>query len=181
MRGEVNHPEMPMKEVTEYRKTIESFSGMTPRQARAFWKDLFFGDENGNKKNYDAPIGAEVHEILKNKQNGLDREKEVGEELKKKYPPEEGYQIIREVYLRNKDGDIVKDDKTDTARRIDYVVVKDGKVVDSIEVTSKTADKSEQTAREDRIRDAGGNYIKDKNGDLVEMPSTVHTRIERRE
>ncbi|MCM1097244.1 MAG: hypothetical protein NC427_04175 [Ruminococcus flavefaciens] len=126
-------------------------------------------------------IGAEIHEILKNKQDGLDREKEVGEELEKQYPPEKGYQIIREAYLRNKDGDIVKDDKTDTARRIDYVVVKDGKVVDSIEVTSKTADKFEQTAKEDRIRDAGGNYVKDKNGNLAEMPSTVHTRIERRE
>ena len=62
-----------------------------------------------------------------------------------------------------------------------FIVVKNGKVVDSIEVTSKTANKTEQSAKEERIRDNGGNYIRDNNGNLVEIPSTVHTRIERRD
>lgn len=61
------------------------------------------------------------------------------------------------------------------------MVVKDGKVVESIEVTSKTADKTEQTAKEERIRDNGGNYVKDKDGNLVEIPADVHTQIERRD
>ena len=98
-----------------------------------------------------------------------------------KYPENKGYKIESETYLRNKDGNIVKDDKTGEARRIDFVVTKDGKAVDSIEVTSKTADKTEQSAKEDRIRENGGNYIKDSNGDLIEIPKDVHTRIERRD
>ena len=134
-----------------------------------------------NIKNYDRPIINEVKEAIKNKMDGLAREKEVFEELNSKYPPEKGYQIVSEVYLRDKDGNIVKDTVTGEARRVDFMVVKDGKVVDSIEVTSKTADKSEQSAKEERIRDNGGNYIRDNNGNLVEIPSTVHTRIERRD
>lgn len=134
-----------------------------------------------NIKNYDRPIVNEVKEAIKNKMDGLAREKEVFEELNSKYPPEKGYQIVSEVYLRDKDGNIVKDTVTGEARRVDFMVVKDDKVVDSIEVTSKTADKSEQSAKEERIRDNGGNYIRDNNGNLVEIPSTVHTRIERRD
>ena len=134
-----------------------------------------------NIKNYDRPIVNEVKEAIKNKMDGLAREKEVFEELNSKYPPEKGYQIVSEVYLRDKDGNIVKDTVTGEARRVDFIVVKNGKVVDSIEVTSKTANKTEQSAKEERIRDNGGNYIRDNNGNLVEIPSTVHTRIERRD
>ncbi|ATV69034.1 hypothetical protein [Fusobacterium pseudoperiodonticum] len=137
-------------------------------------------NENNTNK-YDKPIVNEVKEAIKNKMDGLAREKEVAEELKSKYPPEKGYQIVSEAYLRDKDGNIVKDTVTGEARRVDFIVVKNGKVVDSIEVTSKTANKTEQSAKEERIRDNGGNYIRDNNGNLVEIPSTVHTRIERRD
>ena len=44
---------------------------------------------------------------FKNKQDGLKREREVVEELKEKYPEKEGYSIISEAYLRDKDGNIV--------------------------------------------------------------------------
>lgn len=125
--------------------------------------------------------GTEDNPPIQNKQDGLRREAEVEAELQEKYPPEDGYSIEQEVYLRDKDGNIVKDPVTGEARRIDFVVIKDGVVVDSIEVTSKTADKSEQSAKEARIRDAGGNYIKDSAGNLVEIPATVQTRIERRD
>lgn len=131
------------------------------------------------------PLSREIYPqpeyLLKNKEDGLRRETEVEKELKEKYPESEGYTIEKEVYLRDKDGNIVKDPVTGEARRIDFVVVKDGKVVDSIEVTSKTADKTEQSAKEDRIRENGGNYIKDSNGNLVEIPSDVKTHIERRD
>lgn len=118
---------------------------------------------------------------IQNKQDGLRREAEVEADLSELYPPEDGYTIEQEVYLRDKDGNIVKDPVTGEARRIDFVVIKDGVVVDSIEVTSKTADKTEQSAKESRIREAGGSYIKDSNGNLVEIPATVQTRIERRD
>lgn len=133
-----------------------------------------------NEDNYDSPIIKEV-KAIKNKLDGLAREKEVAEELEEKYSDKEGYQIVSEAYLRNKDGDIVKDSVTGEARRVDFMVVKDGKVVDSIEVTSKTADKTEQTAKEERIREIGGNYIRDNEGNLVEISSNVHTHIERRD
>ena len=124
----------------------------------------------------------ETRDPIQNKADGLAREQEVNEELKEQYPPEQGYEILSEVYLRDKDGNIVKDPVTGKARRIDFVVIKDGKVVDSIEVTSKTADKTEQTAKENRIREAGGNYIYDRDSDrLIKIPDNVHTRIERRD
>ena len=119
--------------------------------------------------------------LIKNKEEGLRRENDVETELREKYPEKDGYNIESEVYLRNKDGNIVKDEKTGEARRIDFVVTKDGKVVDSIEVTSQTADKIEQLSKENRIRENGGNYIKDSNGNLIEIPKDVHTRIERRD
>ena len=128
-----------------------------------------------------ADDAKDVKEPIKNKIDGLAREKEVSDELNEKYPPEKGYQVVSEAYLRDKDGNIVKDPISGTARRIDFVVVKDGKVVDSIEVTSKTADKTEQSAKEERIREAGGNYIRDNDGNLVEIPSYVQTHIERRD
>lgn len=79
--------------------------------------------------------------ILPNKEEGLRREAEVEEELEKKYPESEGYEIVSEAYLRDSEGKIVRDPETGEARRIDFVVVKDGKVVDSIEVTSETETK----------------------------------------
>lgn len=136
------------------------------------------GEQPDNQSKTDNP---EKNEPIQNKKDGLEREKEVAEELSKKYPPEEGYEIIPESYLRDENGNIVRDPETGEARRIDFVVVKDGKVVDSVEVTSKTADKTEQSAKEDRIRDAGGNYVRDSAGNLVEIPSDVRTRIERRD
>ena len=118
--------------------------------------------------------------ILPNKEEGLRREAEVEEELEKKYPESEGYEIISEAYLRDSEGKIVRDPETGEARRIDFVVVKDGQVVDSIEVTSETADKTGQTAKEERIREAGGNYVRTSDGSLAEFPNDLHTTIERR-
>jgi hypothetical protein len=101
-------------------------------------------------------------------------------ELEKKYPESEGYEIISEAYLRDSEGKIVRDPETGEARRIDFVIVKDGQVVDSIEVTSETADKTGQTAKEERIREAGGNYIRTYDGSLAKYPNDLHTTIERR-
>lgn len=118
--------------------------------------------------------------ILPNKEEGLRREAEVEDELEKKYPESEKYEIVSEAYLRDSEGKIVQDSETGEARRIDFVVVKDGQVVDSIEVTSETADKTGQTAKEERIREAGGNYIKTSDGFLAKYPDDLHTTIERR-
>lgn len=137
--------------------------------------------ENRETDKVNEQKDADDGQPIKNKLDGLAREKEVEEELKDKYPEDEGYEILSEVYLRDKDGNIVRDPETGEARRIDFVVVKDGKVVDSVEVTSKTADKTEQSSKEARIRESGGNYVRDNNGNLVEIPADVTTRIERRD
>ena len=120
-------------------------------------------------------------ECIKNKKDGLRREKEVETELQKCYPESEGYSIQKEKLLRNADGKKAIDPETGTGRRIDFVVDKDGNIVDSIEVTSKTALKDNQMAKEARIRENGGNYIRLDNGKLVEIPKEITTRIVRKE
>ena len=133
------------------------------------------------EKPYDPDAKVEKAEPIQNKIDGLRRENEVESELKEKYPEKDGYNIQSEAYLRDKDGKIVQDPVTGEARRIDFVVVKDGKVVDSVEVTSKTADKTGQMEKENRIRENGGNYIRDNDWNLVRIPDSVQTRIERRD
>jgi len=137
-----------------------------------------YGETEKLKINWDEFL--EYNTPIQNKQDGLEREAQVEEELKQEYPEEEGYSVESEVYLRDENGDIVKDPESGEARRIDFVITKDGEVVDSVEVTSETADKTKQLEKEERIRDEGGNYIKDSDGNLVHIPDNVHTRVERK-
>lgn len=126
-------------------------------------------------------INAEkIEQIEKNREAGANREDLAHIELKKEFPENEGYKIEREQYLRDKDGNIVKDSETGEARRIDFTVTKDGEVVKSIEVTSETAPKDAQIAKEDRIRNEGGNFIKDRDtGQLAEIPKENKTEVRR--
>jgi len=121
--------------------------------------------------------------IQENQNDGMRREAMVRDELNKKYPEDEGYRIVPEAYLRDKDGKIVKDPQTGEGRRIDFVVEKDGKVVDSVEVTSQTASKDKQTAKEGRIRENGGDYIRLPPPDrtLARLADGMMTRIERKD
>lgn len=115
-----------------------------------------------------------------NKEAGCRREGEIEQELDKMYPESKGYDVISEAYLRNENGEIVQDPISGERRRIDFVVVKDNSVVDSIEVTSETADKTQQMAKEGRIREAGGNYIRMYDGSLAKLPDDLTTHLERR-
>lgn len=136
--------------------------------------------ENMEQYELDKNELSEKGKPIQNKIDGLQREADVRKDLENQYPSCEGNDIISEAYLRDENGNIVKDAETGKARRIDFVVVKDGKVIDSIEVTSETANKTDQIAKETRIRDNGGNYIKDNDGKLIRIPNDVNTRIERR-
>lgn len=122
----------------------------------------------------------ELAKIVENKLEGCKREQEVRKELEKRYPERDGYKVVSERYLLDKNGNIARDPETLKARRIDFVVVKDNKVVGMIEVTSKTAPKIDQSAKELRIRENGGNYIK-LGEQLIRIPNYVETRIERRD
>lgn len=164
--SELNHPESPLAPLVELSKSVD----VLPE--RELNRSL---DGIGSRSLENFQEG-----IIPNKEEGLRREAEVQEELYEMYPEEEGYEIVSEAYLRDADGNIVRDPETGEARRIDFVVVKDGSVVDSVEVTSETADKTWQTAKEERIREAGGNYVRTSDGTLAEFPDNVETRIERR-
>lgn len=180
------------KEVVAESKELPNFAkDMKPLEVKSFsvadqplqgteGKDII-----GQKEPLDNGTNeAEVDEAklpIQNKIDGLKREADVLNELQGQYPEGEGYKVESEVYLRDADGKIVKDPVTGEARRIDFVVTQDGSAVDSIEVTSQTADKVEQSAKEDRIRENGGNYIKNSDGEIVRIPDDVKTRIERRD
>lgn len=125
-------------------------------------------------------INAEkIGQIEKNREAGANREELAHQELQGEFP-KDGYKIEREQYLRDKDGNIVKDPETGEARRIDFTVSKNSQIVKSIEVTSETAPKDAQIAKENRIKDAGGNFIKDRDtGQLIEIPKDTQTEIRR--
>jgi len=136
----------------------------------------------------DADVGRETEkpQIVQNKEDGCRREEEAIDALKEQYPEEDGYRILRERDLVDSSGMPVKDPapgdgKHAEGRRIDIVVVdREGKVVDSIEVTSKTAPKDDQMAKEQRIRESGGTFVRDPDtGDLYDISQTP-TRVERR-
>lgn len=123
----------------------------------------------------------EVSQIEINRLEGAAREDAVGGELARQYPEDAGFRIESQCTLRDEAGRTVLDPISGETRRLDFVVVKDGEVVRSVEVTSETADKSAQIAKEDRIREAGGNFVMDRtSGELTPFGSGVRTEIIRR-
>lgn len=130
------------------------------------------------KKSPEELAEAKKEQVKKNKRDGAKREQATEDELKNQYPDAS---VQREQYLRDKDGNILKDPLTGEARRVDHVVIKDGKVIDMVETTSKSADKAAQIAKENRILDAGGGYVRDRaTGQTVPVGQTP-IRIIRRD
>ena len=95
------------------------------------------------------------------------------EDLKQQYPDAT---IVKERYLRDSSGKSIKDPLTDSRRRVDFAVIQDGKVVDMIEVTSPTADKTMQVNKEARIRATGDVYIRDPKTKKLYNVTNVQTR-----
>lgn len=129
----------------------------------------------------------DVPQIEINRIDGAARQEAVGAELLRDYPAEQGYNVESESCLRNQDGTIARDPSVQEAnglegtRRLDFVVIKDSQVIKSVEVTSEAAPKALQSAKEDRIREAGGNFVLDRsNGELVPFARGVRTEIVRR-
>jgi hypothetical protein len=108
---------------------------------------------------------------------GTGREDLVAVELSEQYP---GANVLAERFLRLADGKRAIDPLTGTARRIDFVVSKDGAALDAVETTSLTASKAAQIAKENRIRALGGTFVRDPaTGALIDLSNTP-TRIIRR-
>ena len=69
---------------------------------------------------------------------------------------------------------------TGTGRRIDHVVIQNGRALDSVETTSQTATKAAQIAKENRIRQQGGTFVRDRGtGQLIDLKD-VPTQIIRK-
>lgn len=87
--------------------------------------------------------------------------------------------VLRERTLLDKNR--VKVKGTDgTGRRVDFVILgDDGKAKYLIEVTSKTANKTAQEAKETFIRANGGDFIKKpgRNGDLIDISNAESRTI----
>jgi hypothetical protein len=107
------------------------------------------------------PLGLDR---ITNAVEGARREDVFNAQVRAKYP---NATVQCQCYLRNEQGQSVKDPVTGERRRVDTVVIDNGQA-QTYEVTSPTADKTLQAAKEQRILDAGGNYIRNRStGDLV--------------
>jgi len=115
---------------------------------------------------------------IKNKVDGNAREVIARDWLQQRHPNAE---ILSERYLRDIDGKSVRD--IDIAggsrRRLDFVVIENGKVVGVYEVTSKTARKTAQIEKERIIKGRGGTYIKEsgRKGKLYNIFGVETTRL----
>ncbi|MCG8711053.1 RHS repeat-associated core domain-containing protein [Brenneria sp. 4F2] len=104
---------------------------------------------------------------IPNKKAGMAREKRAQEILERRYGKEN---VLSERYLRDFTGRSVKDPLTGERRRIDFVVKGQDGQWRPVEVTSRTAPKGPQIRKEERIRDAGGIFVKNKNtGELIQL------------
>jgi RHS repeat-associated protein len=96
--------------------------------------------------------------IVESAAKGASREAKVVEALKAENP---GSKIQNQQYLRDSSGKIAKDPVSGEGRRVDHAVIQDGSAK-TVETTSMTADKAAQSAKEQRILDNGGTYVRDR-------------------
>lgn len=166
----------PIDKITEFRASETPIQSLTDIIDKNSLESLKVQNEANIEK-----IKEYRSEIMeKNRENGLSREETAFNELKNDYPESKGFKIERELYLRDKNGDIVKDLKTNEARRIDIVIIKNDNVMKSLEITSERAPKEFQTEKEIRIRAEGGNFVKDREtGKLIAFPENIKTEIRR--
>ena len=102
---------------------------------------------------------------IKNKVDGMAREKRAKEILERRYGKEN---VLSERLLRDANGKKVLDPLTQSGRRVDFVVKGRDGVWRPVEITSMTAPKYEQLAKEARIQNIGGTFIRNpKNKELI--------------
>ena len=113
---------------------------------------------------------AKAQNMKANAAAGHARQARVQQRLEGKY---KNASVQREQYLRTSDGKIAKDPITGQGRRMDHVVIEGNKSRAVVETTSKTANKTAQIAKEIRIRNSGGTYIRNREtGQLVDISNT---------
>lgn len=116
--------------------------------------------------------------VAMNRIHGDRREMIVERFLKNRFPETDGYAVHAEQYWRDRVGQIARDAESGEARRLDFVVFQGESAVSTVEVTSHTASKVAQTAKEASIRKAGGRYlINPATGELVKVPASLRTQV----
>ena len=136
------------------------------------------GDSISLKRETESKLEELRLRVAQNREDGRLREEKYFKTLQKDFPAEKGFSILRESYLRDANGNIAIDKESGEKRRLDFVVVKENQPFASFELTSLQVDKTLQIAKENRIREHGGNFIKDNESQaILEIPSNIRTEI----
>jgi len=105
--------------------------------------------------------------ISQNGTVGRGREKRVQRLLERIFGKD---RVLRERYLRNSSGKSVRDPMTGERRRIDFLVQNRHGTWTPVEVTGRNVNKVSQITKEERIREIGGIYARNRRtGDLIEV------------
>ncbi len=124
-----------------------------------------------------VPAGStKVARMLANASDGAKRQTDVAADLAKANP---GARVQTERYLCDSNGKSVRDPVTNERRRVDVAVIQDGKAK-TYEATSQTAPKVFQMDKEQRIRDIGGTFIRDKETRAI-IPTEGKSELIRRD
>ena len=127
-----------------------------------------------------SPIETRQSEvqIAQNREDGMRREAQVFDSLNIAYPESDGYRILEERYLLNENGEFASDPETGERRRLDFVVADgNGEACRVLEVTSPVAPKELQSAKESRIRDSGGTFVRDPETQRLVDVAKIQTEI----
>lgn len=112
--------------------------------------------------------------IFRNKIEGCAREEVAQKELSKVFGEKN---VLRERTIKDINGKAIIDSVTNEARKLDFAVVENGVVKKAYEITSKTASKVEQMAKEQRIIDeaikGSGAFIFDCMGNRYSIPEEL--------
>lgn len=171
---------------------VDALGGSSVRRGADEYLDEVFEGSNYSRDAYyayverkiaagETPISPENYlqrrqQLDQNRFDGTRRQEEYRQEMAEIYGEEN---VLTERYLRNADGNIVRDPQTGEARRLDCVVVNGQCGTFTSEVTSPTAIKTEQIEKEERIREQGGTFVENPNtGELIEVPLSTVERIE---
>ena len=106
---------------------------------------------------------------LPNKKAGMERERRARDVFERRYGKDN---VLSERYLRDANGKSVKDPLTGERRRIDFIIKNQDGKWKAVEITSRpnVAKKNLQLAKEERIREQGGIFVKNKKtGELIHL------------
>lgn len=108
-------------------------------------------------------------QLDQNRADGTRRQEQYRQEMADIYGEEN---VLTERFLRNANGDVVRDPVTGEGRRLNCVVV-NGQCGYAAEVTSPTVDERQQIRKETNIRNAGGIFVENpRTGELIEVENT---------